>query len=81
FAIAGLVKLFAYLKYGLAAVLIFVGGKMLFNYAEHEHDLIPGIEKFPIGLSLGIIAGILVVSILASKLFPPKDEDHMPTAA
>jgi tellurite resistance protein TerC len=81
FAIAGLVKIFAYLKYGLAAVLIFVGGKMLFNYVEHEHDLIPGLDKFPIGLSLGIIAGILVISIVASKVFPPKDDDHLPTPA
>ncbi len=81
FAIAGLVKIFAYLKYGLAAVLIFVGGKMLYNYFEHEHDLIPGVDKFPIGLSLGIIAGILTVSIVASKFFPPKDDEHFPTAA
>lgn len=81
FAIAGLVKIFAYLKYGLSAILIFVGGKMLYNYFEHEHDLIPGVEKFPIGLSLAIIAGILVVSILASKMFPPKDNNHDLTAA
>lgn len=76
FAIAGLVKLFAYLKYGLSAILIFVGGKMIYNYAEKTYDLIDGVTKFPVGLSLGIIAGVLAVSIFASMLFPPKNNPH-----
>jgi tellurite resistance protein TerC len=76
FAIAGLVKLFAYLKYGLSAILIFVGGKMLFNYFEKTQDFIPEVSKFPIGLSLVIIAGILTLSIVASLLFPPKKNPH-----
>ncbi|ARU41419.1 hypothetical protein CCB80_09840 [Armatimonadetes bacterium Uphvl-Ar1] len=76
FAIAGLVKLFAYLKYGLSAILIFVGGKMIYNYAEKTYDLIDGVTKFPVGLSLGIIAGILALSIIASMLFPPKNNPH-----
>ncbi|MBA4293013.1 hypothetical protein C0431_08580 [bacterium] len=76
FAIAGLVKLFAYLKYGLSAILIFVGGKMIYNYAEKTYDLIDGVTKFPVGLSLGIIAGVLALSIFASMLFPPKNNPH-----
>jgi tellurite resistance protein TerC len=69
FAIDGLVKLFAYLKYGLAAILVFVGLKMLYNYAEKV--LVPDWEKFPVALSLGVIALILGVSVVWSWLRPP----------
>ncbi len=58
FALAGLMHLFTYLHYGLAAILVFVGGKMLLT----------DIYKIPIGLSLGIILLILVVSIVPSLL-------------
>ncbi|MBX3118905.1 MAG: TerC family protein [Fimbriimonadaceae bacterium] len=72
FAISGLVKLFHYLSYGLAIILVFVGGKMLFNYAVKVDWLTVGdYEKFPIGLSLGIIVAILSTSILLSVLRPP----------
>lgn len=47
---------FEYLKYGLAAVLSFVGIKMV----------IVDFYKIPIGLSLGVVAGILTISVLAS---------------
>lgn len=56
FALAGLMHLFTYLHYGLAAILVFVGGKMLLT----------DIYKIPIGISLGIILLILVVSIVPS---------------
>lgn len=62
FLIAGVLELFVYLRYGLGCVLSFVGVKML----------LADIYKIPIGLSLGIIAGILGISIAASLLFPPK---------
>lgn len=60
FAIAGLMDLFHYLKYGLAAILTFVGIKML----------ISGLYKIPDLTSLAIIAGMLLVSILFSILKP-----------
>jgi tellurite resistance protein TerC len=64
FAVAGLMRLFEYLSYGLSAVLVFVGGKMVYNYfAEH---VIPGGHKFPIAWSLGLIGAILALSIGAS---------------
>ena len=47
---------FAYLKPGLALVLIFVGVKMT----------ITEFYKIPIGVSLGVVAGILGTSIVAS---------------
>jgi tellurite resistance protein TerC len=65
FAIAGITQYFHYLKYGLAAILIFVGVKMS----------IAGFFHFPIVLSLLIILGILIVSVVTSMLFPVKDEE------
>lgn len=62
FLLAGGITKFAYLKVGLSFVLIFVGAKMLFM------DL----YKVPIAASLGIIAGILGLSIVASLISPPK---------
>lgn len=58
FALAGIMHLFAYLHYGLAAILVFVGSKML----------ISDIYKVPIATSLLIIGSILLVSILSSIL-------------
>jgi len=62
FALAGILKYFHYLHYGLAAILVFVGIKML----------ITDFYKFDPFVSLGIIAGILIVSIVLSILKPPK---------
>ena len=63
FMLAGAVDKFHMLKYGLAVVLIFVGLKMVWL-----NDLYGG--KFPIALSLGIIIGVIALSILLSLLFP-----------
>lgn len=56
FLLAGVMEMFHYLKVGLSLVLVFVGIKMV------------GVEfyKIPIGISLGVIGGILFVSIIAS---------------
>ena len=59
FLLAGAVERFALLKYGLALVLVFVGLKMVWL-----NDAFGG--KFPIGWSLGIIGGIIAVSIVSS---------------
>lgn len=66
FALAGLMNMFRFLKYGLAVILIFVGGKM---------SLSEMIGKLSIGWSLGVIAGVLAVAIVASALFPEKKEE------
>jgi tellurite resistance protein TerC len=65
FLLVGAVELFHLLKYGLAAVLVFVGLKMVWL-----NDAFGG--KFPIGLSLGIIAGLIGLAIAASLLWPRK---------
>jgi len=62
FLLAGIIELFKYLKVGLAVVLVFVGIKMLVTDVFHV----------PIGLSLGVVAGIIFLSILLSLLFPGK---------
>lgn len=56
FLLAGIIDRFVYLKLGLSFVLIFVGAKMMLS------DL----YAIPILISLGVIAGVLGISIVAS---------------
>ena len=65
FALAGIAKLFYYLKYGLSAILVFVGVKMV----------IAGFFKIPVMYSLLVIVSILTLSILASVIFPKTEKD------
>jgi tellurite resistance protein TerC len=62
FALAGLMKLFHYLNYGLAVVLVFIGAKMLLSA---KYDV-------PTWAMLAVIATTLTVSVLASVVFPKK---------
>jgi tellurite resistance protein TerC len=61
FLLAGAAERFHLLKYGLATVLVFVGLKMVWL-----NEVFGG--EFPIGWSLGIICGVLALSIFASTL-------------
>lgn len=61
FMLAGVMDKFIYIKYGLAAVLIFVGTKMVY-LNEHFGG------KFPISWSLGIITGIILSSVIVSLI-------------
>ena len=65
FALSGVMTLFSRLKTGLALILAFVGAKMLM--VEYV--------KIPIGVSLGVIGGILGLSVLASILWPVKPSE------
>jgi tellurite resistance protein TerC len=58
FLLAGALPYFQYLDEGLSAVLLFVGAKML---VAHWYDI-------PTGIALGVVAGILGISILISIL-------------
>jgi len=60
FALAGIMQLFHYLHYGLSAILVFVGVKMV----------LADIYKIPIGVALGVVAGLLLISVVASILRP-----------
>jgi tellurite resistance protein TerC len=60
FAVSGLIKIFRFLRYGLALVLILVGAKMLAaNYF-----------RVPIGVTLSVVAGVLLISMAVSAIFP-----------
>ncbi len=60
FALAGLMERLRYFNLGLAAVLVFVGVKMLLS------DLYP----VPIPFSLAVIAGLVAVAVVASLMAP-----------
>jgi hypothetical protein len=61
--LAGIMEMFTYLKVGLSFVLGFVGIKMI----------LVDIYKIPITVSLGIIGGLLALSILASLILKPRE--------
>jgi tellurite resistance protein TerC len=60
FVLSGVLQKFYLLKYGLSLVLTFVGVKMLLTDVMHIN----------IGVSLGVVGGVLVSSIVLSLLFP-----------
>ena len=60
FLLASVATRFHLLKYGLAVILTFVGTKMLIEHWVH----------IPIVLSLGIVLGVLLLSVVASLLWP-----------
>jgi tellurite resistance protein TerC len=62
FALAGMMDIFHYLHYGLSAVLMFIGAKMLLS---HYYTI-------PTEWALAIVASLLAASVLASILFPEK---------
>jgi tellurite resistance protein TerC len=68
FAISGLMKLFHLLHYGLAAILSFVGVKMLIENFFHV----------PVGASLIVISSILVISVVASIIWPDTKYEDIP---
>ena len=63
FLLSGMAGKFPYLKYGISVILFLVGAKMLLSHHF----------KIPVAASLGVIVGVLAVSILASKIFPQKE--------
>jgi tellurite resistance protein TerC len=73
FMLGGAVERFHLLRYGLATVLIFVGLKMVWLDTWYG-------GKFPITLSLLIIAVLIGTSVSASLLFPRREEPAEPVA-
>jgi tellurite resistance protein TerC len=60
FAVSGLMKVFRFLHYGLALVLILVGLKMVIA------------DRFPVPthVTLAVVAGVLGASVIASVMYP-----------
>jgi tellurite resistance protein TerC len=81
FLLGGLVDRLAYLHYGIAAILAFIGVKLLIH-AIHEAplDFIPGfqaLENVPevnTFVSLGVIIGCMAIATIASLLWGPKGD-------
>jgi tellurite resistance protein TerC len=65
FAVAELMKIFRHLHYGLAGVLILVGLKML------------AADRYPVPTltTLGVVLAVLLVSVVASVVFPAKNAE------
>jgi len=74
FMLAGVIRKFYLIHFGLGFVLAFVGLKMVWL-----NDLYDG--KFPITWSLGIIAVAIAISVVVSILIPAKDPDTSDQAA
>ena len=62
FLLAGVIDRLRFLDEGLAVVLAFIGGKMVGEPWLH----------IPVSVSLGVVGGVLLISLLASLLIPPK---------
>ena len=62
FALAGMMGIFHYLSEGLAVILVFIGAKMLLSH----------FFVIPTAWALGVVAGILAISVVASLMFPEK---------
>ncbi len=56
FAVAGIMGFFHHLHYGLSAVLVFVGIKML----------LADLYKIPVSIALSVVGGILLISVMGS---------------
>jgi tellurite resistance protein TerC len=62
FLLAGVIDRLRFLDEGLAFALVFIGGKMIGERWIH----------IPVGVSLGVVGGALLIALLASVLIPPK---------
>jgi tellurite resistance protein TerC len=60
FVIAGLMSMFRFLNVGLSLILVIIGAKMLAKHFIH----------LPVALELSIVAGVLLLSIILSVIFP-----------
>jgi tellurite resistance protein TerC len=64
FLLAGVMAYFRFLRIGLAGVLAFIGVKLLISHWV----------AVPIGVSLGVIASLLALSVLASVILPRRPD-------
>ena len=62
FALAGLMDAFHYLHYGLSLILMFIGVKMLASASF----------QIPTHIALGVVGGVLALSVIASLAIKPK---------
>jgi tellurite resistance protein TerC len=70
FLVSGLLDRLVYLSTGLAVILAFIGAKLVLHYLHLQDDDIPEIST---GLSLTVIAGVLLVTTVASIVTSRRD--------
>ena len=63
FALASMMRLFHHLHYGLSLILVFIGAKILLE----------NVVSISMPVALGVVGGLLVLSVLASLLWPKKN--------
>jgi tellurite resistance protein TerC len=68
FALAGALKVFHHLHYGLSVILVFVGTKMLLSVWD---------IKIPTSIALGVVAGVVALSVLTSLIWPQRHRMSM----
>lgn len=68
FLLANFIHMFSLLKYGLAIILAFIGVKMVIAPIYHISS----------PLSLSIVGGVLILSVIASLIFVPKEKIEEP---
>ncbi|HET7626238.1 MAG TPA: TerC family protein [Verrucomicrobiae bacterium] len=72
FVLAGAIGYFRFLKYGLSLVLVFIGVKMLLD--PHKHAAFRFQTHISTGVSLSVVAGIILVSILLSVVSAKREK-------
>jgi len=77
FLVSGLLDRLVYLSTGLAAVLVFIGVKLVLHFA-HEHR--PGVPEISTPVSLVVIAAVLAVATVASIAATRRDPRLRATA-
>ncbi len=65
FLVSGLLDRLVYLSTGLAAILAFIGAKLVLEFAHDQAHAVPTIST---GVSLAVVAAVLTVTALASAL-------------
>jgi tellurite resistance protein TerC len=75
FLLAGALGYFRYLKYGLPAVLVFMGVEMLLDPHDRQPPLWFQVD-IPTSVSLLVVAGILLISIVLSVIAAQHEKKH-----
>ena len=75
FVLQGALSKLVHLGYGLAAILGFIGVKLVLHWA---HGIWPGVPEIPTLASLGVIVAVLVTVTLTSLAAVRRDEARQP---
>ena len=88
FLLGGLLRRLVYLSLGLAAILAFIGVKLVLQAVHENHlpfinggDPLPGVPHISTSVSLAVIVGVLAVATVASLLKTRRDSRSTPVSA